>query len=68
MFEGKNKFIYPGNERSASPLKSSCCNERLSIFNKLLTTFLKSELDSVTQQSGSLTTSSKEKEEGKTSF
>ena len=55
-----------GNERSASPLKSSCCNERRSIFNRLFTTFLESEF--VTQQFDSLTTPSSEKDEGKPSF
>ena len=56
------------HERSVSPLKSSCCNERISIFNRLFTTFLESELESVTQQFRSLTTPSKEKDEGKPSF
>ena len=50
QFEVKHK---KGNERSASPLKSPCRNERLSIFNRLFTTFLESELESVTQQFGS---------------
>ena len=53
-----------GYERSASPLRSPCCNGRLSIFNRLLTTFLESELENVTQF-GSLTTPSKEKDEDK---
>ena len=40
----------------------------LSIFNRLFTTFLESEPESVIQQFGSLTTPSKEKREGKPSF
>ena len=56
------------NWEMASPLKSSCCNERFSIFNRLFTTFLESQLESVIQQFGSLTTPSKEKDEGKPSF
>ena len=45
-----------------------CCNERLSIFNQLFTTFLESELESVTQKFRSLTTPSKEKDEGQPSL
>ena len=48
--------------------ESSRCSDRLSIFNRLFTTFLESQLESVNQQFGSLTTPLKEKDEGTTSL